>query len=88
MEVVERISNPARPKTPDGYRVVETDTAVKQTFPRNYTLRGARARAKAIIALAALPSYHLRIEKHGFMDYRTVPYQNVLEPINDSQENP
>lgn len=60
-----------------GTRVVETDEQVKVIFPRNYTRWGAQRRIDKILGQATLPSYHFRIERHGFMDYRAVPYQNV-----------
>lgn len=71
-----KISNPVDP--PPGTRVLETDEQVKVIFPRNWTLWGAKRRAQRIMGRAIMPSYHLRIEKHGFTDYRVVPYQNVL----------
>lgn len=63
---------------PEGYRVEETDERV-DTFGRRY-LR-SRAESLARQHPPILPSYHLRVEKVGFLLFEVVAYQNRLVKI-------
>lgn len=63
---------------PSGYRVEETDKRV-QSIGRRFL----RWRAEALAAAhpAMIPSYHLRVEKVGWLRYEVVAYQNRLVPV-------
>lgn len=63
---------------PEGYRIEETDERV-QSLGTRY-LR-SRAEAWARRYAPETPSYHLRVEKVGFLLYEIVVYQNRLVKI-------
>jgi hypothetical protein len=63
---------------PAGYRVEETDERVESMGKRFLRFR---AQAFARKYPPSLPSYHLRVEKVGFLLYEVVAYQNRLVRI-------
>jgi hypothetical protein len=65
---------------PRGYRVERTDERVPAE-PMRYFTRASAIR-HATKYPPALPSYHHRVERWGLFDWRAVPYQNRLCPVD------
>lgn len=68
----------------EGHQIVKTDERVS-TIGRRFL----RSRAEALAANhePLIPSYHLRVEKVGFLLYEVAAYQNRLVPVCQSCGN-
>lgn len=67
---------------PEGYEVEKTNKRV-QVMTTRWTRRGAERAARKYPP--TLPSYHLRVERRGFLAWEVVAYQNVLRPKDQNE---